>query len=110
MGIVSKNRRKRNKNRRKMNIEQLIPKEVTNRDEYIKNILFSKINYLGIDKTTIVFKFKIDKPVQLDRINFIEAEGFELHNFGGEYEWTIVSDDARTFLPKEYLLKEWKAY
>ena len=93
-----------------MNIEQLIPKEVTNRDEYIKNILFDKINYLGVDKTKIIFKFKTDKPVYLDKINFIEAEGFELHNFGGEYEWTIVSDDARTFLPKEYLLKEWKAY
>ena len=93
-----------------MDIEKLIPKEVTNRDEYIKNILFDKIDYLGIDKTTIVFKFKTDKLVSSDRINFIELDGFELHNFGGEYEWTIVSDDIKVFLPKEYLLKEWKAY
>ena len=39
-----------------MNIEQLIPKDVTNRDEYIKNILFNKINYLGVDETIIIFK------------------------------------------------------
>lgn len=93
-----------------MDIEELIPKEVTNRDEYIKNVLFDKINYLGVDKTTIVFKFKTDKPVQLDKINFIKANGFELHNFGGEYKWTIVSNETNTFLPKEYLLKEWKVY
>ena len=93
-----------------MNIEQLIPKDVTNRDKYIKNILFNKINYLGVDETIIIFKFKTDKPVYLDKINFIESEGFELHNFGGEYEWTLVSDDVRIFLPKEYLLKEWKTY
>ena len=93
-----------------MNIEELIPKEVTNRDEYIKNVLFDKIDYLGIYKTTIVFKFKTDKLVNSDRINFIEVDGFELYNFGGEYEWTIVSNDINVFLPKEYLLKEWKAY
>ena len=110
MGIVSKNHRKRNKKQMKMNIEQLIPKDVTNRDEYIKNILFNKINYLGVDQTIIIFKFKTDKPVYLDKINFIESDGFKLHNFGGEYERAVVSDDVRTFLPKEYFLKEWKAY
>ena len=80
-----------------MNIEQLIPKDVTNRDEYIKNILFNKINYLGVDETIIIFKFKTDKPVYLDKINFIESDGFKLHNFGGEYEWAVVSDDVKTF-------------
>ena len=93
-----------------MDIEELIPKEVTNRDEYIKNVLFDKINYLGVDETTIVFKFKTDKPVQLDKINFIKVDGFELHTFGDEHKWTIVSDDISVFLPKEYLLKEWKVY
>ena len=72
--------------------------------------LFDKINYLGVDKTTIVFKFKTDKPVQLDKINFIKVDGFELHTFGDEHKWTIVSDDISVFLPKEYLLKEWKVY
>lgn len=92
-----------------MNIEELIPKGITYRDKYIKNMLFDKINYLGIDQTKIIFKFKTDKPVFLDKINFIEVDGVQLHNFGSEYEWIIVSDDVRTFLPKEYLLKEWKA-
>jgi hypothetical protein len=95
-----------------MDIESLIPKEVEDRDAYIKNVVFDKIKdcKIGLDFTDIFFKFKTDIPPYPDKINFIEVDGIELHNFGGDSVWDIVSDNPRDFLPKEYLLKEWKVW
>ncbi len=90
-----------------MNIEELIPKSVSNRDEYIKNIVLDKINFLGIDCINIVFRFKIDKPLH-KAYNFIECDDKQLFNLEGGLNWILVTDDKSEFLPRECLLKEWK--
>lgn len=95
-----------------MEIEDLIPKDTVDRDTYIKSVVFDKIKdyKLGLDFRTIFFKFKTDIPTRPDKINFIEVDGIQLHNFGGSEEWSIVTNERIDFLPKEYLLKEWKVY
>jgi hypothetical protein len=92
-----------------MNIEELVPRETAKRDAFIRNIIIpdESINYLGLYFTDIVFKFKIDKPLY-ESYNYIECEGIELFNLEGGLIWRLVTDNVNEFLPKEFLLKNWK--
>ena len=93
-----------------MNIEELLPKGIPNRDrdDYIKNILIDKIRYLCIDFTEIIFRFKVDKPLY-ESHNFIKCNNFELFNLSGDgLSWILHTNDRSTYLPTEYLLKEWE--
>jgi hypothetical protein len=92
-----------------MNIEQLIPKETTDRDSFIRNIIIpdENINYLGIDFTLINFKFKTNIPITKHR-QIISYKGIDLTNLSLDNTWGIVSNDPNTYLPKEYLLEEWE--
>lgn len=92
-----------------MNIEKLIPKETTDRDAFIRNIIIpdESINYIGLNFTDIVFRFKTNIPIEYPT-EFIKHKETELvtHNSGDT--WGIYTNDPTIFLPKEYLLEEWR--
>lgn len=89
-----------------MNIEELIPKEIQNRKEYIKNILLDKLpTGIGFNGQRIYFKFETDTKVGIyDVISYKDTALFceDLNTF------TLYTDDTKDFLPTQYLIEEWK--
>ena len=90
-----------------MNIEELIPKKIVNRDDYIKNILWNKLpTVTGLDQINITFNFKTDKDLYKG-YNRIRYKDMTLVSFD-EINWVIMTDDRTVFLPKEYLIETWE--
>lgn len=93
-----------------MNIEELIPKETFNRKAYIKNVLLDKLPIgIGLNAVNIVYNFITDRPLK-HNIEYIEYNNLQLFTRDCGNTWTIISDDPRNFLPKEWLLEEWKVF
>ena len=91
-----------------MNIEQLIPKETTDRDGYIKNILLKELpNQIGVFFSDVVFNFKTDKPIT-HSVEYIKYKEIELVTLDYGDTWRVVTNNPLHFLPKEYLLEEWE--
>ena len=92
-----------------MNIEELIPKETVDRDAFIRNIILpdKDINHLGLNFTDIIFKFKTNIPIEYPT-EFIKYKETELVTNNRGDTWRVYINDPTVFLPKEYLLEEWK--
>lgn len=92
-----------------MDIERLIPPWIENdiRDDYIKNIVLEQLDFIGLDRQLIYFKFKVDGSVK--KLDTIKHKDVFLINIDKNV-WQLLANHAYRydFLPKKYLLETWE--